>query len=66
MYDIDIPCLVTNESEMSLYRSELAEWERLQEEKKHKFVITDRKVFAQNEDPAKDEETYEDWMKRFI
>lgn len=44
---------VVDESEMLVYQSELREWERKEEEKKHHFTITQSSDTRDKNSPAK-------------
>ena len=75
-YDVTIRCVITDESSVLVYKHELAEWEKQQNEKQHMFTIstTQREIKPQKKDaiivkrhnslPPLEQESYEDWIRK--
>ena len=66
MYNVDAKCFVTNESKMKLYRKDVEKFEKVETQRSDEFIITDKKSFARKLPTASKDETYEEWMKKFV
>ena len=62
LYNMDLMCFVTNESEVKVYQKKLKQCESLVAKRSDEFIITDKKSFTQQINTKED--TYEEWMKK--